>query len=155
MNVARPTIALKSMLFWGPVLEYNFRSENRTNERCRPCWGQVFTSSTCTRNSSWSDCYSVTLLRIDGLRVGGGRHFTAGRDSSATLSVMTEHRKNWQVWIIFKTYKFFGVWFWCPISVYVLLIWGLKVGSKNHHKWDPQIGLLLYFLKDAKKGRQK
>ena len=26
----------------GPVLEYNFRSENRSNERCRPCWGQVF-----------------------------------------------------------------------------------------------------------------
>ena len=27
--------------------------------------------------------------------------------------------------------------------------------KKNHQKWDPQIGLLLYFLKDAKKGRQK
>ena len=30
-----------------------------------------------------------------------------------------------------------------------------KHGQKKHQKYDPKIGLLLYFLKDAKKGRQK
>ena len=30
-----------------------------------------------------------------------------------------------------------------------------KYGQKKHQKYDPKIGLLLSFLKDAKKGRQK